>query len=576
MPSLAELKEKAAKAKAVKKEKERSLLYGSGLTKRLAERAEKKFEKERLIETKLTEPISPEPTNQLGIIETKLGEKIEYDEYQDAAITGILTKQFSTIIGQAGTGKTTTLREFLHRLVSDAETDKETGNRKLPGIAFCAYTGRAAQQMKRALPKEFHVSCSTIHALLAFKPVSFEITDPKTGDLKTSMHFEPTFDRSNKLTQKIIVVDEAGMVGLRLWNQLMDALLPGTKIILLGDINQLPPVQDTTILGHAMLKWPTFELKKIHRQAADNPIIANADNILHGRMPKKYSNRFDFCALPGNAIDAQNKVYELVKALTGLKQFDPMQDAIIVPQNKGQIGQVEFNNRLVMFFNPEKKDENGISLNKRTHIHTGMAHVLFAVGDKVMLLQNDNERGLTNGMLGVIISIAHNGQYDLARSQFTDNTAISLDSINWDEFKISSENDDEEERKETAEEKQRQASHIMTVQFADGQEISFGTAGEYRQITHAYAFTCHKSQGGEYRNVVIVCHSANSIMLNREWLYTAVTRAKERVILAHNSRGIVKAIAKQRLRGTTVEEKARSFLALQESKENAIQPILEL
>jgi exodeoxyribonuclease V alpha subunit len=364
------------------------------------------------------------------------------------------------------------------------------------------------------------------------------------------------------------------MMPIDLWNQLVDALTDDVRIILIGDINQLPPVQGRSVLGFAMTKWPTFTLEKIHRQAADNPIIANAHRILRGEMPEKVPGVFDMVMMPNKDIDCYNKCIQAIKLLHGKKQFDPIQDGFIVPMNDYQLGQRTFNEILVGYFNPVREVE-GIKINPRIAIATGMNQVVYSVGDKVMLLQNDRDRGLTNGMIGIVTEINLNGNYDGRRpgaENFDTSQDEHIEELNMEEFALEMEQK-QIEIKEDDSATQRQASHITTVQFAD-EEVKFQTAGDYRKLTHAYAFTCHKSQGGEYPTVIILCHSATSLrMLSREWLYTAVTRARQRVVLLYNERGLKQAIGTQRIKGKTVAEKAESFIALQDKKDVNI-PIL--
>lgn len=406
----------------------------------------------------------------------------------------------------------------------------------------------------------------TIHALLGFMPVYEPVEDKKTGEVKNQLRFEPTFTKYNKLPYKIIFMDESGMTPIPLWNQLLDALTDDCRIVLIGDINQLPPVQGRSVLGFAMLRWPTFTLEKIHRQAADNPIIANAHRILGGMFPKADPKRFAILTLNGGSIDTYNKTLAIVKKLHQQGHFDPYRDGFIVPQNVGTIGQTAFNEKLVHYFNPPRK-EDGLLVNHRQVIIGATKAAAFAVGDKIMLLKNDRPRGLTNGMTGIVVEIAVNGNYrgrEMAAlqdsSKFDDDLALA--NLEDDLASAHQEAPDEEEAKQ-------QASHIVTVQFGET-KVDFSSRGDFANIAHAYAFTCHKSQGGEYPNVIILCHSANIKMLSREWLYTAVTRAQERVILICNNRGLEQAINTQRIRGNTVEEKARSFLALQDQKDTNV------
>ncbi|KKL26425.1 hypothetical protein LCGC14_2395410, partial [marine sediment metagenome] len=485
------------------------------------------------------------------------------------------------LISAAGTGKTTVTKQIVKELENfvptiDINRAKLNKEKDIPpeynvAICFCAFTGRAVQQMKRPLPRAYHPLCNTIHATLGYAPVYETYYDDKERIYKEKMIFRPTFTASNKLPFKICIVDEAGMVPIRLWNELIAALPSDVKIILIGDINQLPPVQGRSVLGFAMLNWPTYTLEHIHRQAAGNPIIANAHNILRGLYPAKDPKKFAMLGLPDGSIAAQNKLIGVIQQLHKRDLFDPFLDALIVPQNTDNLGQIALNERLVQYFNKPREVE-GILVNRRYIITAGYIHVAFAVGDKVMLLQNDRARELTNGMIGRVVSINVNGRYDGNKS---DHSQVKFDGdIDMDLSKINDATTLVEEKTEDI--SQRQASHIMVVEFGDadrGMEVTFATAGQFKIVTLAYAFTCHKSQGGEYRNVVICIHASNIRMLTREWLYTAVTRARERVILLANDRGLAQAINVQRIKGRTVAEKAKQFLELQDRKDTAL-PIL--
>jgi exodeoxyribonuclease V alpha subunit len=346
------------------------------------------------------------------------------------------------------------------------------------------------------------------------------------------------------------------------------------RIILIGDINQLPPVQGRSVLGFAMIKWPTFTLEEIHRQAAGNPIIANAHQVLRGQYPTKDRFKFAMLQIPDGSIKAYNHVIGYIQELHKRSIFDPMRDALIVPQNKDTLGQLHLNERLVHYFNPQRKDENGTILNTRHIVNTGYDHVTYAAGDKIMILQNDRQLGLTNGMCGVVTGVKINGMYHGEKStgyieKFEGTLSVEdIANVDTSEF-VDVKNEDES---------QRQASHILSARFetADGNiEVPFATVGQYRKITLAYAFTCHKSQGGEYPTVVIVLHGSNIRMLNREWLYTAITRAQEKIILLYNDRGLAQAINIQRIKGKTVKEKAQQFLMLQDKADTSLPDLPE-
>jgi hypothetical protein len=184
---------------------------------------------------------------------------------------------------------------------------------------------------------------------------------------------------------------------------------------------------------------------------------------------------------------------------------------------------------------------------------------------------NTEDPPITNGMLGIVESININGRYDQKRSQLddSDNTLeiteedetpleIDLDSLN---FKLTQDDSDEKEDKKADESAdQRQASHVMVIRFENGQSYECSTAGDYRSVTHGYATTCHKAQGGEYPNIIILCHSINAVMLTQEWLYTAITRARNNVYIVCNSRGLGQAIKRQVIAGKTLQEKIRSYI----------------
>lgn len=590
-----------AKKPDAKDAQSRDALHGTGITKRIAERSEKEHQKtqQQIIEPPLL--IKPKDSPLENIIREQESEIIKQDpldsiildEYQTAALNGLLHEKYACLIGAAGTGKTTVTRKLVKLLESNVpviqlnktrretdqfeyRSDEDKKKDQNVAICFCSFTGRAVQQMKRVLPNIYHPLCNTIHATLGYHPVSEDRIDPKTGETKSIKVFRPAFTATNKLPYKICIVDESGMCPIPLWDELFAALPDDCRIILIGDINQLPPVQGRSVLGFAMTKWPTFTLEKIHRQAADNPIIANAHKILKGHFPEKDKTKFAIIDnMDGGSTKTLHQLLATVKKLHQINKFDPFEDGLIVPQNKGTIGQVHINEYLVTYFNPERT-ENGVVVNKRTIVTAGYIHVPFAIGDKVMLLENDRRRGLTNGMIGEVVNLTPNG---LFRGEKSAHAAISMEkfteAIDVGDLtkELEKEPDDINVKEEEEDESQRPASHIMTVKFFGanlGQEVDFSTAGQFKKVTHAYAFTCHKSQGGEYPTVVILCHSANIRMLTREWLYTAVTRAQERVILLCNSRGLKQALGRQTIKGKTVKEKAAQFLALQDKTDTRI------
>ena len=575
------------KVVSAKPEDETKIIHGSGFTHKLAIKTTKATEKEdakslsdpakALAMLQARHSLEQQAKDSAAILDLKRPSDMVLDAYQLAAVQGSRVHKHFVIIGAAGTGKTTVTKQVVAEIektlseINVADTNIKSLREKVYSIAFCSFTGKAVQQIKRALGEKYRSNCMTAHKLLGYHPELLPWYNDETKQWEERKQFVPLYTATNKLPYDVIVIDEGSMFPVRLFNQIMEALKAGARIIIIGDINQLPPVMDAPLLPYAMLQLPTFELKHIHRQAADNPIIANAHRILQGLLPIPDKKHFIVLDFDDGQIKASNQLLGTIKKLHGEKgAFNPMTDGIIVPTNKDLLGQVHLNADLMKYFNPPK-EIGGVVINRRIPIKSSRGHRFLAIGDKIMLLQNDNDLGLTNGMTGVIVDITINGSFRSKNGEVYGTHDMELDLTGGgEEFNLEPETGDEgeaeSEQDEPADkdENQRQASHITTVKFsaADGDvEVKFSTTGQYNKIAHAYAITCHKSQGGEYPTVVIGLHSSARGMLNREWLYTAVTRAQNRVILFCNNRGLMMALKNQAVKGQTIAEKANSFLA---------------
>lgn len=576
-------------AKPKPKAATRDVLFGTGFTKKIAEQAEKAHVKdEQVTSTAATDnQTASESEFKVGELpSTLMSDDLVLDQFQSAALNGLRDQKYGCLIGAAGTGKTTTLKALIAEVedavpivdLNQARTEQDQIDRPDMHVAvcFCSFTGRAVQQMKRALPEKYHGLANTIHMTLGYKPTTEERWDEENGAVKEIRVFRPTFTAYNKLPFKICIVDEAGTVPINLWNELIAALPEDCRVFLIGDLNQLPPVQGRSVLGFAMLDWPTYTLEQLHRQAEGDPIAENAHRILRGQKPlsDKETKKVIVKKVGDGSLGARKETLMAIQHMHKQGVFDPMRDALIVPQNISAIGQVELNQQLVHYFNPPVKGDDGHVVNPRIIITAGYAHVVFGAGDKVMLLANDNQRGLTNGMIGVVESIVPNGNFkgEAVASDLDIQVTDDFDLSDLTEELMAYANDDPEDEDEN----ERAASHIMTVKFQNvDKEITFETAGSFKKVTHAYAFTCHKAQGGEYPNVVILCHSANLRMLTREWLYTAMTRAQNRVILLCNHRGLTHAVNNQRIKGKTIAEKAEQFLKLQDKTDTQLPTLPE-
>lgn len=541
---------------------------------------------------------------------------IELDESQVAAIDMLIQEQYGCLIGAAGSGKTTVLKYFLAKMIyGDSRFDvspmkvKMLEGKQGLNIAICAFTGIATQVIKHNMPDWLHPACKTIHSLLEYMPTTSEVTDAN-GNLKESRVFLPSRTRINKLDHDIIIIDEASMVGLDLWHYLLDACRPGTKIFLVGDLNQLPPVTSHSMFAYALSAWKVAELTHIHRQKepSANRIVDTAHSILNGKEFHFDDQRVnpDWRVI-GFEVDSdpQKAGVQIVAIANQLRTkkvsvsvdptqpliYDPYRDRIITAGNgydendtRSAVQQSWINDALSQLIEPPS-DEH-----PRFIIDAGMGQIKkFAVGYRVMATKNeppDVVDRVTNGMVGVIKDISRNpswsGNHALvgpehlvkeARKQQIERvfsglnpTATNkyaeldaLETLNADEFDVSGISDQKQEKEGGG-----PASHRVIVEFANGATRTFVSKANVQSLQLAYASTCHKCQGSQFDTAIIVCHHIVKGQLSREWLYTAVTRAQKRVIFLYTKFGIRASMAKQKIFGRNLEEKIRRYKALQE------------
>lgn len=515
-------------------------------------------------------------------------------ERQQLGVSYALEGTSFCMTGAAGTGKTTTTRSIVSALIlSNKIPLLSITHRYLisgaPGIVGCAFTNKAVQNIKRVMPGDLQKNFLTIHKLLEFEPKYYEAYDEAKKQFVNKMEFRPARNQYNPLPDslRVLILEEATMISIELWNQLFDALPPGgsIQIILIGDIQQLPPVFGKSIFIHAMQHGiKVVELNQVHRQALDSPILELAHRVLSGKIvPQPELESWNKESISGKLtirpwkqkLPAHIACRTLARTLIASMEngtYDPFEDVILCPFNKSDFGAIEINKHVATYLatSPKWNPEGNL-----VHEVIGGVNVkYFRIGDKVLWNKTEHvitdikvnpkyfERdtalpsqtmdywgtetdehaqdimtALLDGAGTDGLSDAHTAKMDLLLATFADLTDAN------DGEKITS----------------RQASHIITVNSDEFGEFKVETSGDLASLDLAYAITVHKSQGSEYRRVYFITHHTHATMLFRELIYTAITRAKEELVIIGPPNIFVAGINSQRLPGITLEEKIAAF-----------------
>jgi exodeoxyribonuclease V alpha subunit len=377
---------------------------------------------------------------------------------QKQAVRVALSSKVLVITGGPGVGKTTLLSSILKVLMA-----------KRTEVALCAPTGRAAKRLSESTGLE----AKTIHRLLE--------TDPAKAGFRR--------DQSNPLSCELLVVDEASMVDVLLMRALLRALPDQAALLVVGDVDQLPSVGPgqvlADIIGSAAV--PVVRLTEVFRQAAESRVIINAHRINRGQMPEldQTGPGSDFYFV--DAADPEDGVQKILTIVRDRipKAFglDAVRDIqVLCPMNRGGLGARSLNVELQKALNPpgeERVERFGWT---------------FCPGDKVMQIENDYDREVYNGDLGII------SRLDTEESE-------------------------------------------LHVTF-DGRDVTYGF-GELDELVLAYATTIHKSQGSEYPAVVIPVTTQHYTMLARNLLYTGVTRGRRLVVLVGQRKALAIAVRNQ-------------------------------
>jgi len=391
-------------------------------------------------------------------VEGKLGIKLAAG--QQEAIRQACQQKMLVITGGPGVGKTTLVRSILEIFTA----------KKLKCV-LAAPTGRATKRLAESTGQ----TAKTIHRLLEF--------DPATSEFKKN--------QQNPLTGDIFVLDEVSMVDVVLGHQFLRAVPSNACVILVGDVDQLPSVGPGSVLADLIASGvvPVVRLTEIFRQAAESEIVTNAYAINQGRMPNlkaPYEGLSDFYFIEVEEPEAiQDLIVRVVKERIPKRfGFDPKKDIqVLTPMNRSVLGARNLNQVLQTALNP---GDGGPE--------TQRFGWTFRLGDRVIQTENDYNRDVFNGDLGVIESI-------------------------------------------------NRIEQEMVVNF-EGRSVAYDF-GDLDEIALAYVLSIHKSQGSEFPCVVIPLHTQHYMMLQRNLLYTAVTRGKKLVILVGTKKALSMAVRRQ-------------------------------
>lgn len=495
------------------------------------------------------------------------GELITYNEQQQSFINLVSKKESCVLIGAAGTGKTTCSQGSIRALLDTGTIPplQASGHAHLPsgtpGIVIVSYTRRAVNNIRKVQSNDMKSNCVTIHKLLEYAPVYYDVQDPETKEIKTTMKFVPTRNSSNPLPPSIhtIIIEEASMVSVDLFQELIDALPHPVQWIFIGDIQQLPPVFGPAILGFKINELPSVELTQVYRQALESPIIRLAHRILSGSaIPgseyDKWKEEGKLTIHPWKKkIEGEHAVLTLAAFFTKAidsSVYDPDEDMILIPFNKA-CGTIELNKHIANHLARKREATT-------YEVIAGFVKHYFSVGDKILYDREDAE----------IVEIYNNPAYGGAKTQPASTTLDYWghnpnlrEDVSGPDYGAGSEDIDFLlEQVAATEDRVTQASHKMVVRLLDtGTELTLTKAAEINALLHSYALTVHKSQGSEWRKVFFCLHQSHATMIQRELMYTGVTRAREELYIICEPESFTKGILSQRIKGNTLAEKAEFF-----------------
>lgn len=378
--------------------------------------------------------------------------EITLDESQERAVQLVCRASFGIVTGGPGRGKTTILRFALDRLDADRQS-----------YELAAPTGKAAKRMNETTGR----NARTIHRLLEFHP--------KLGWQR---------NRHNPLECSVVIIDESSMIDVELGARLLDAIdSTRTRLILIGDADQLPPVGPGRLFGDLVDSGeaPLVRLETLHRSAQESWVAANAPRVLLGEMPVLRSAKDFKCIV---IDDAKAILPELKRIVTEV--FPHKIDAavqVLIPQRPGVAGIDAANLALQDAINPLKPGQPTLKRDKFE----------LRLGDRVIQTKNDYQLEVFNGEIGDVVAVGAE----------------------------------------------------VVVRFEGRGEVAY-PLDRTGALQLAYALTVHRAQGSEFPWVIVVAHSTHSFILSRQLLYTAITRGKQGVVLIGDEKGIRRALRERK------------------------------
>jgi exodeoxyribonuclease V alpha subunit len=429
--------------------------------------------------------------------EIKNESHIEFNQEQEKAILSAFTEPLVIVTGGPGTGKTTIVHAII-KLYLKLNNDSQTLANE---IAILAPTGRAAKRLKETTL----MNSQTIHKFLGYM-----------GGNKF------TYNKYNKTSARLIIIDEASMMDLSLAHRLFTSMHDDARVIIVGDVDQLPSVGPGQILSDLIntKEIKTIRLSKIHRQAEDSSIVKLAHNVNEGIIPENiFEKRMDRNFIQTDNEHIMPMLVDLVKRAIE-KGKDIQKDIqILVPMYRGVAGINEINTQIQELVNPVNDEINELK-------HLGRS---FRVKDKVIQLVNRADKNIMNGDIGEVMSI----KYDKSKPS---GLFVMYD--------------------------------IGIIEY---------TIEELEDLALAYAVSVHKAQGSEFDIVIMPISTMHFVMLKRKLIYTAITRAKKLLILIGDVKAMQIGISKiESNRNTILKDKIIEYISNIKQSNKDIEKVIKI